>query len=77
MDRSSRYTVDNTELQIQILASLQNLKRSNKKCGTEEVFQLVLKSLESDMKNFLSKIKKWKQAVMHIKPVYEYQNRIK
>ena len=58
MDRSSRYTVDNTELQTQILASLQTLKRSNKKFGTEEVFQLVLKSLESDMKNFLSKIKK-------------------
>ena len=58
MDRSSRYTVDNTELQTQILASLQTLKRSNKKCGTEEVFQLALKSLESDIKNFSSKIKK-------------------
>ena len=77
MDRSSRYTVDNTELQTLILASLQTLKRSNKKCGTEEVFQLALKSLESDIKNFSSKIKKRKQAVMHIKPVYQYQNRIK
>ena len=27
--------------------------------------------------NFLSKLKKWKQAVVQIKPVYEYVKRIK
>ena len=46
---SSSNTVDNTELQALILASIQTLKRNNEKCGTEEVFQLVVKSLESDI----------------------------
>ena len=32
-----------------ILASIQILKTNNKKCGTEEVFQLVLECLESDI----------------------------
>ena len=41
--------VDNTELQKLILASIQTLKRNNKKCGTEEVFQLVLESLDRDI----------------------------
>ena len=49
MDTSSSYIVDNTELQTLILASIQTLKRNNKKCGTEEVFQLVLESLDSDI----------------------------
>ena len=49
MDTSSSYTVDNTESQTLILASIQTLERSNKKCGTEEVFQLVLECLESDI----------------------------
>ena len=49
MDTSSSYIVDNTELQTLILASIQTLKRNNKKCGTEEVFQLVLESLHSDI----------------------------
>ena len=49
MDTSSSYTVDNTELQTLILASIQTLKRTNKNCRTEEVFQLVLESLESDI----------------------------
>ena len=48
MDTSSSYTVDNTESQTLILASIQTLERSNKKRGTEEVFQLVLECLESD-----------------------------
>ena len=42
-------TVDNIELKTLILASIQTLKRNNKKCGTEEVFQLVLESLECDI----------------------------
>ena len=48
MDTSSSYIVDNTELQTLILATIQTLKRNNKRCGTEEVFQLVLESLKSD-----------------------------
>ena len=48
MDTSLSYTVDNTELQTLMLASIQTLKRNNKKYETEEVFQLVLESLESD-----------------------------
>ena len=49
MDMSSSYIVDNTELQTLISASVQTLKRNNKKCGTKEVFQLVLESLDSDI----------------------------
>ena len=49
MDTSSSYILDNTELQTLILASIQTLKRKNKKFGTEEVFQLVLESLDSDI----------------------------
>ena len=48
MDTSSSYIVDNTELQTLILATIQTLKRNNKRCGTEEVFQLVLESLKCD-----------------------------
>ena len=47
MDTSSSYIVDNTELQTLILASIQTLNRNNKKCGNEEVFQLVLESVDS------------------------------
>ena len=49
MDTSSSYIVDNTELQTLIIASIETLKRNNKKSGTEEVFQLVLESLDSDI----------------------------
>ena len=49
MDTSSRYIVDNTKFQTMLLASIQTLKRNNKKCGNEEVFQLVLQSLDSDI----------------------------
>ena len=48
MDTSSSYIVDNTELQTLILATIQTLKRNNKRCGTEEIFQLVLEFLKSD-----------------------------
>ena len=48
MDTSSSYIVDNTELQTLILATIQTLKRNNKRCLMEEVFQLVLESLKSD-----------------------------
>ena len=36
-----------TQLETLILASIQTLKRSNKKCGNEEVFELVLESLDN------------------------------
>ena len=49
MDTSSSYIVDNTKLQTLILASIQTLKQNSKKCGTEEVFKLVLESLVSDI----------------------------
>ena len=49
MDTSSSNNIDNTELQTLILASIQTLKRNNKKCATEEVFQFVLESIESDI----------------------------
>ena len=38
MDMSSSYIVDDTALQTLIIASIQILKRSNKKYWTEEVF---------------------------------------
>ena len=47
MDTSSSYIVDNTELQT--LTSIQTLKQNNKKYGTEEIFLLVLESLDSDI----------------------------
>ena len=47
MDTSSSNTVDNSGLETLILASIQTLKRNYKICGTKEVFQLVLESLEN------------------------------
>ena len=82
MDTSSSYILDNTELQTLILASMQTLKRNNKKYGTEEVFQLVLESLDSDIeKESFDKILEFlinnQKAVVQIKPVYQYLKRIK
>ena len=37
------------ELEILIIASIQTLKRSNKKCGKDEVIQLVNNSLEKEI----------------------------
>ena len=57
MGTSFSYTVDNIGLQTLILPSIQNLKQNNKKCGTKEVFQLVLKFLESGIdKEFFDNI---------------------
>ena len=36
-------------MQTLIVASIHTLKRNNKKCGNEEVFELVLESLENDI----------------------------
>ena len=52
MDTSSSSTVHNTELQTMILASIQTLKRNKNKCGTEEVFQLVLEESDIDKESF-------------------------
>ena len=49
MDTSSSNTFDNTGLRTLIWASIQTLKRNNTKCGTKEVFQLVLEPPESDI----------------------------
>ena len=45
MDTSSNdnnTNINRMELEILIIASIQSLKRNNKKCGNEEVFELVL-----------------------------------
>ena len=39
----------NEELETLIMASIQTLKRSNKKCGKDEVFELVNNSLEKEI----------------------------
>ena len=52
MDTSSRDNndrINKTKLQTLIVASIHTLKRNNKKCGNEEVFELVLESLENDI----------------------------
>ena len=85
MDTSSSYIVDNTELQTLILASIQTLNRNNKKYGNEEVFQLVLESVDSDVDKksfdkileFLITNQKVKTRCLQIKLVYQYLKRIK
>ena len=84
MDTSSSYIVDNTEVQTLILVSIQTLNR-NKKCGNEEVFQLVLESVDSDIDKkcfdkileFLITNQKVKTRCLQIKLVYQYLKRIK
>ena len=39
----------NEELETLIIASIQTLKRSNKKCGKDEVLQLVNNSLQKEI----------------------------
>ena len=41
--------VEGKDLETLIVASIQTLKRSNKKCGKEEVFRLVQESVESEV----------------------------
>ena len=50
MDTSSNdnnTNINRMELEILIIASIQSLKRNNKKCGNEEVFEIVLESLDN------------------------------
>ena len=49
MNTSPDDILDATKLQALIVASIHTLKRRNKKCGTDEVFQLVTESVEKDI----------------------------
>ena len=42
------HIVERKDLETLIVASIQTLKRNNKKCGKEEVFRLLQKSVESE-----------------------------
>ena len=39
-------TADSNEVKLQIIASIQTLKTENRKCGKEEVFQLMKDSID-------------------------------
>ena len=56
------HAVEGKDLKILIVASIQTLKRNDKKCGTEEVFRLVQEFVESEVK--LQK-KSLKSCYMH------------
>ena len=43
------HVVEGKDLETLIVASIQTLKRSNKKCGKEEVFRLVQESVENQV----------------------------
>ena len=43
------HIVEGKDLETLIVASIQTLKRSNTKCGKEEVFRLVQESVESEV----------------------------
>ena len=43
------HIVEGKDLETLIVASIQTLKRNNKKCGKEEVFRLVQESVESEV----------------------------
>ena len=41
-------TIENDEVELHIIASIQTLKRKNKRCGRDEVFELVKDSTDDD-----------------------------
>ena len=41
-------TIENDEVELLIIASIQTLKRKNKRCGRDEVFELVKDSTDDD-----------------------------
>ena len=43
---NSHVSIDDKEIELLIIASIETLKRQNKKCGKDEVFALVKDSLE-------------------------------
>ena len=46
---STPYHIDDNEIETLIIASISTLKRSSKKCGRNEVFDLVQTSLDTDI----------------------------
>ena len=48
MDDVSTPTIENDEAELLIIASIQTLKRKNKRCGGDEVFELVKASTDDD-----------------------------
>ena len=48
MDDVIRPTIENDEIELLIIASIQTLKRKNKRCGRDEVFELVKDSTDDD-----------------------------
>ena len=49
MDETNNHFVNDKDLKILVIASIQTLKRGNKKCEREEVFRLVSDSLNKDI----------------------------
>ena len=48
MDDVITPTIENDEVELLIIASIQTLKRKNKRCGSDEVFELVKDSTDDD-----------------------------
>ena len=48
MDDVITPTKENDEVKLLIIASIETLKRKNKRCGRDEVFQLVTDSIDDD-----------------------------
>ena len=48
-DETNNHFVNDKDLEILVIASIQILKRGNKKCGREEVYRLVNDSLNKDI----------------------------
>ena len=48
-DETNNHFVNEKDLEILVIASIQTLKRGNKKCGREEVYRLVNNSLNKDI----------------------------
>ena len=48
-DETNNHFVNDKGLEILVIASIQNLKRGNKKCGREEVYRLVNDSLNKNI----------------------------
>ena len=48
-DETNNHFVNNKDLEILVIASIQTSKRGNKKCGRKEVYRLVNDSLNKDI----------------------------
>ena len=49
---NSHVNIDDKEIELLIIASIETLERQNKKCGKDEVFALVKDSLEEAITSF-------------------------